>query len=113
MKLNLVVYYAEDIEKTKCFYEKLGLAFQKEKHDSGPQHYSCSISDTLFEIYPAGGSQKSSILRLGFDFASNDSVSDDTKNYIKRHAINPSLLEDETHSATLIDPNGNKVDLVW
>jgi catechol 2,3-dioxygenase-like lactoylglutathione lyase family enzyme len=50
--LNLVVIRAADLERSKRFYETLGLVLVKERHGNGPEHYSCQVGGMAFEIYP-------------------------------------------------------------
>jgi hypothetical protein len=52
MKLSLLVLYATDIDRTREFYESLGMAFKQEQH-GGPVHYASDIEGMVVEIYPA------------------------------------------------------------
>ncbi len=47
MKLSLLVLRCRNIEKTKQFYEKLGLVFQKEQHNKDPLHYASTVYTAL------------------------------------------------------------------
>jgi hypothetical protein len=46
------VLRVDDIEKMRAFLEALGLTFVREKHGSGPEHYSCERNGRVLEIYP-------------------------------------------------------------
>jgi lactoylglutathione lyase len=62
--LTLVVLRCADLERTRRFYEALGLTLVPERHAAGPRHYSARVGETLLEFYPdAGGSTRG--LRLG------------------------------------------------
>ena len=66
-RLNLVVVRARDAARLADFYARLGLAFEKHRHGSGPEHFASENAGCVFEIYPlrpdAGPTQE---LRLGF-----------------------------------------------
>jgi catechol 2,3-dioxygenase-like lactoylglutathione lyase family enzyme len=65
--LNLLVLRAADLDRSRRFYETLGLTLVKEKHGAGPEHYACEMGDTVFEIYPTNsGAESSASTRLGF-----------------------------------------------
>jgi lactoylglutathione lyase len=51
--MNLVVLYVKDLERSRRFYEALGLEFVHEQHGDGPAHYACAMSDLVLELYPA------------------------------------------------------------
>ena len=63
--LNLVVIRVEDIEKSKAFYEAIGLNFERHRHGKGLPHLASTGTDITFEIYPAQGKNTADI-RLGF-----------------------------------------------
>jgi lactoylglutathione lyase len=74
VSLNLIVIRSRDVENAVRFYSQLGLRFDRQQHDGGPEHYSTQIGMTVFEIYPLsrqGGSSNG--VRLGFVV---DSLSD-------------------------------------
>lgn len=49
-----IVLYSFYPERTRDFYECLGVVFESEKHGKGPWHYAGQTPDFLLEIYPAG-----------------------------------------------------------
>ena len=49
---NTMVLFTKDIEKTKNFFECLGLTFVCEQHGEGPEHYACERDGRVLEIYP-------------------------------------------------------------
>jgi catechol 2,3-dioxygenase-like lactoylglutathione lyase family enzyme len=62
--LTLVVLRCADLERSRGFYDALGLALMPEQHGAGPRHYSAQVGETVLEFYPdAGGSTRG--LRLG------------------------------------------------
>jgi catechol 2,3-dioxygenase-like lactoylglutathione lyase family enzyme len=62
--LTLVVLRCADLERSRRFYEALGLTMVSEQHGAGPRHYSARVGEIVLEFYPdAGGSTRG--LRLG------------------------------------------------
>jgi catechol 2,3-dioxygenase-like lactoylglutathione lyase family enzyme len=62
--LTLVVLRCADLERSRGFYEALGLTLMSEQHGPGPRHYSARVGGTVLEFYPdASGSTRG--LRLG------------------------------------------------
>ena len=61
-----MVIRCQDLEKSKRFYESLGLVFQKEKHGHGVEHYSSEQNGMVFELYPNNGLAPNDDIRLGF-----------------------------------------------
>ena len=62
--LTLVVIRSADLERSRRFYEALGLTLVPEQHGAGPRHYSVRVGQTVLEFYPdASGSTRG--LRLG------------------------------------------------
>jgi lactoylglutathione lyase len=69
--LNLVVIRAQDIDRLGSFYAALGFRFVKHQHGKGPEHLSCTIGETVFEIYPRNKANESTVsTRLGFSVPS-------------------------------------------
>ena len=112
MQLNLLVLRARDPKALADFYGSLGLAFQQERHGTGPEHLSCETSGALLEIYPCHDDSNSTrALRLGF------TVSDLDARCLAVAASNGRLVR-EPHPtpwgrrATIEDPEGHTIDLL-
>lgn len=72
-QLNLLVIRCQDIHRSKKFYELLGFEFELHRHGNGPEHYSTTNSETVFELYSHRGSQPStSAVRFGFRISTLD-----------------------------------------
>lgn len=103
MKLSLLVVRCEDIEASRDFYEKLGLKFRREKHDSGPSHYSSEFDDMVFELYPS----KSEVIektRLGFKVGNLRYVLSTIKVEAK-YQLNGRTIY------LVVDPDGRKIEV--
>lgn len=61
----VLVVRTGDLEKTRTFYEALGLTLLEERHEGCPTHYSCDFGGLLLEFYPAG--EKSGPVKTGND----------------------------------------------
>ncbi|MGV0740709.1 hypothetical protein ABQF35_30580 [Mycobacterium syngnathidarum] len=63
--ITLLVLYVSDLDRSRIFYELLGLDLTEEAHGGGPVHYYAELPGGLvLEPYPAGG--KVTRTRLGF-----------------------------------------------
>jgi lactoylglutathione lyase len=67
VKLRLVVLRCEDLERSRRFYEALGLSFVEEQHGAGPRHFAAVIADLVIELYPASATHPVNDIRLGFE----------------------------------------------
>lgn len=66
-RLCLIVIRVLDLDRSRHFYESLGLAFREEQHGGGPMHLACELGETVFEIYRATSiDDVTSRTRLGF-----------------------------------------------
>jgi lactoylglutathione lyase len=67
--LRALVLRCANLERTKEFYEHLGLCWTAERHGSGPLHYSTQLGPTLLEIYPSTPSWPATRVRLALGVA--------------------------------------------
>ena len=104
IKLNLLVIRCNDIEKSKGFYEGLGLEFVEEQHGAGPRHYTCEMNDMVFELYPLKPGEVIDDSRLGFDVADLEASTTHLE-IEKRYLINSRQMY------LVSDPDGRKVEL--
>ena len=42
-----------EVDRTRAFFEQLGLTFVEEKHGRGPTHFAHEADNAVLEIYPA------------------------------------------------------------
>jgi catechol 2,3-dioxygenase-like lactoylglutathione lyase family enzyme len=103
MKIKLLVIRCNNIEKSKNFYEILGMSFVKESHNGGVIHYSTQIGDLVFEIYPSSLRYPICNTRLGFE----PSVLEEKLRVLARD----SYMHDDKIVYVLEDPDGRKVEL--
>lgn len=70
MQLKLLVIRSANPALLAQFYTQLGCTFEQHRHGKGPLHYSCTIAQTVLEIYPLAKGQVAADpnLRLGFEF---------------------------------------------
>jgi predicted enzyme related to lactoylglutathione lyase len=112
VQLNLIVLYSQDIERSKAFYETLGLHFTKEQHGSGPEHYSCELGKTVLEIYPLTTERTAApCTRLGFSVSSIEEIT------ARLAKLGCRLIAGPRESpwgirAVLQDPDGYRVELI-
>ncbi|MFF5567156.1 VOC family protein [Streptomyces sp. NPDC012623] len=67
MLIDLVVLYTDRLTACRDFYTGLGLAFVRERHGSGPEHYAAVLDGgAVLELYPADDRRPATgSLRLG------------------------------------------------
>lgn len=109
--LNLTVIRCADIEISVAFYRLLGLAFEKHRHGSGPDHYAASEEGWTFELYPASLKfPASGSTRIGFVVDSCDSIVEQVQ--LAGHIID-SMPTDSPwgRRAVVVDPDGHRVEL--
>lgn len=76
MRLKLLVIRSSNPAQLAEFYTQLGCTFEQHRHGKGPLHYSCTIAQTVLEIYPLAKGQAAADpnLRLGFAIEDFDAV---------------------------------------
>lgn len=99
--LSLVVLYVSDPERSRDFYELLGLDFTEEHHEGGPVHHAAALpGGTVLELYPAGD-RPVTRTRLGFMVRDRGAVAAALRSAgftVKRQSL-------------AIDPDGNRVEI--
>ena len=109
--LSLVVIRAQDLDRLARFYEALGCHFTKHRHGKGPEHLSCLLGETVFEIYPAGAANESTVAtRLGFSVPSLHNALDQLRGLQATVLIEPANTE-FGFRAVVKDFEGHKVEL--
>jgi lactoylglutathione lyase len=66
-RLTSLVIRCSDLERSRAFYELLGLSFTPEQHETGPRHYSTQLERTLLELYPRKGTVEPQRFGLAID----------------------------------------------
>jgi len=106
--LTTIVLKTLDIEKSRGFYERLGLQFEKHSHGNGPVHYACKEQNILFEIYPA---KEKLTNHMSLGFGTPDLV--ELRSKLIETAIPCSDIVDSEYGTlfTLRDPDDNRVEI--
>ena len=110
MRINLIVIRVFDIERSACFYQALGLALTREKHGSGPEHYSADLEGTTLELYPRSDQEDTSRVRLGFTVNKLDRVVNACVTAGAR-LVAPARKSQWGRRAVIEDPDGHKIEL--
>lgn len=112
MTLKLIVVRTSELEKLAQFYSILGLSFEYHAHGNSPYHYSASIGETTFEIYPLskGQVEPDKNLRLGFSVDNFDKVIDSLKSQSCKFFME-SQETDFGFMAVVEDFDGRKVEV--
>ncbi|MCR9201471.1 MAG: VOC family protein [Planctomycetaceae bacterium] len=109
--LSLIVLRVADIESAVEFYSAIGLAFEREKHGTGPEHFSTALGDAVFELYPASERFPVSTSRIGFAVASIDTVLASLRKMSGEVLTEPKQTQWGLR-AVVADPDGHRVELI-
>ncbi len=113
--LNLIVIRAANIDKSRAFYETLGLEFVQEQHGTGSVHYSCQMGMLVIEIYPgkpgiAPERRNAGATMIGFQVENIDNVLAALRG-IEGIILSPSQNSEWGKRAVVQDPDGRAIEL--
>ena len=111
LAVNLLVLRCKDIEATRRFYERLGLAFVEEKHGTGPQHYAWESDGFVLELYPAAEGQPPDNVRIGFSTHLLADLAGDLRHSSGVNVVKQPYATADRLVMLLQDPDGRKVEL--
>lgn len=104
--LHFLTLRSADPQRALAFYACLGLAFESERHGSGPEHWACAMGALALEIYQATAKSPATPLSFGL-------LIDDLPGSIERlERLGFSLwrpFEPASQTAVALDPDGRKV----
>ncbi len=106
-RLAYVVLRCADLERSRRFYELLGLQLVPEQHGKGSRHYSCEMGGVTLELYPLAGASTAG-LRLGLVVSDLEGVLESMR------AIGASIAgtgPGGMSSVTVVDPDGHQIAL--
>ena len=108
--MNLIVLRVANLDRSRRFYETLGIQFVRERHGTGPEHFAATVGGVVFELYPAAEGACTERLRLGFRLACVDTAVAAVRELgievVSRSADGP-----WGRRAVVADPDGNRVEL--
>jgi catechol 2,3-dioxygenase-like lactoylglutathione lyase family enzyme len=102
-----VVLRCADLERTREFYETLGLQLVPERHGSGEKHYSSDVGGVVLEFYPFAGKSTSG-LRLGLIVPDIGRVIESLRSRWTTVTMDHS---GSAASTTVRDPDGHRIEL--
>lgn len=102
--LTYLVLRCADLERSRCFYEALGLTLIAEQHGAGPRHYTCHLGEVVFELYPRGSRQGSDV-RLGIRVADLAATVDAVRE------AGGEVVRADADEALVRDPDGHSIHL--
>ncbi len=106
----MLVLRCSDIDKTRAFYEKLGMRFERERHGTGAEHFACADGDVTIELYPSRDPSAKGVERLGFTVHSLDQAVAAVREAGALVRSAPTLTEAGPR-AVVEDPDGRAVEL--
>lgn len=106
------VISSANLEGSRAFYERLGYSFAEEQHGSGPRHFSTTLAETLFELYPPLKSlgDEPSFIGIYVD-GDADAVKQDLIENFGGKEPEPAIPTTQSGIASLRDPGGHLVRL--
>jgi len=111
LAVNLLVLRCKDIERTRHFYEQLGLSFVEEKHGNGPRHYAWETAGFVLELYPAAEGQLPDNVRIGFSTPSLAELAGSLRHNSDANVLKPPYATADRIVMLLQDPDGRKVEI--
>lgn len=106
-RVAYLVLRCADLERSRRFYEGLGLRLSPEQHGSGAKHYSCDVGGVILELYPLSDKPTSG-LRLGLV------VSDLARVLASLRALGAvvgAVGSEGSSPVMVIDPDGHRIAL--
>lgn len=112
MQFNLLVIRTAKPDMLVLFYQHLGLTFDYHQHGKGPMHYSTTMDEIVFEIYPLlkSQTQADTSLRLGFKVEKLDELIEQLKTKGVTIIQQPQKTE-WGYVAVVKDFDGRKIEL--
>jgi lactoylglutathione lyase len=108
-RLNLIVLRAIDPTVLVRLYTLFGCRFQRERHGTGPEHFSADLGGTILEIYPRSQATPSTAgVRLGFTVSDLRAV---TAAIEGEHLATNCVFDLVPGRAVLIDLEGHRIEL--
>jgi catechol 2,3-dioxygenase-like lactoylglutathione lyase family enzyme len=105
--ISYVVLRCADLERTREFYEALGLQLVPEQHGSGAKHYSSDVGGVILEFYPFAGKPTSG-LQFGLVVPDVGRVIESLRTRWTTVTIDDA---GSTAAATIKDPDGHRIEL--
>ena len=109
--IRLVVIRVADLERSRRFYEALGVRFNFEQHGAGPEHLAAEMGGVVFEIYPRGTGPTSTGTRIGFRVPSIASVLSAAQTAGAK-VLSPPSKSPWGLRAVIADPDEHRIELV-
>lgn len=109
LALNLLVLRCADLERSRAFYELLGLRFTRHAHGSGPEHYVHEDERGVFELYPRKEPSAGDQTGLGFAVADLELA----HSTFTSARFEPGAVKDNPWGRSFVvrDPDGRRVEI--
>ncbi|WP_437274446.1 VOC family protein [Sorangium sp. So ce375] len=106
-RVAYVVLRCADLERSRQFYEGLGLRLSPEQHGNGPKHYACNVGGMVLELYPLRDKTTSG-LRLGLVVSDLGGI----LTSLRASGAAVGTIDPEGSSpVTVVDPDGHQIAL--
>ncbi|WP_437989277.1 VOC family protein [Sorangium sp. So ce145] len=106
-RVAYVVLRCADLERSRRFYESLGLRLSPEQHGNGAKHYACDVGGMVLELYPLSD-RATSGLRLGLVVSDLDRILASLR---ALGAVVGTIGSEGSSPVTVVDPDGHRIAL--
>ncbi len=107
---SLIVLRSAEMDRAARFYALLGIEFQREQHQSGPEHLAAQVGEAVLEIDPQVGAADSDSVRLGFRVPSVEIVMEAVR-LAGGTVVTLPRRSSWGYRAVLADPDGRRVEI--
>lgn len=109
-RLNLLVLRCGDIERSRVFYEALGLCFSRHAHGGGPEHYAHEDERGVIELYPAKATGSGGDM-TGLGFEADDLEA--SAGRLRNAGAEPGAVMDNPWGRSFVvrDPDGRRIEV--
>jgi predicted enzyme related to lactoylglutathione lyase len=110
--LRLLVVKTRHLDRTRTFYQTIGIQFVEERHGDGPVHYAGQASGTTIEVYPwpEDGPAPDASVRLGFNVTDIGRVLESLRG-LGTPVVTDTRMTPWGYRAVVRDPDGRAVEL--
>jgi hypothetical protein len=97
------------MERSKVFYEALGLCFSRHAHGGGPEHYAHEDERGVVELYPRGKVGEGDMTGLGFAVEDLEGQAE----RLRGVGFEPGAIGDRPWGRSFVvrDPDGRRVEV--
>lgn len=113
MKAYLCVIFTHHMSKCFDFYTALGFELSKNQHDGGPEHFSMTINNMVFELYPCAETTPASHNRFGFEITAEHPRYEAVRDFLDTHGNEVFAIGEGKKYCVIKDPDQRDIEVVY